>query len=399
MKIQKLILVALLAFSVTAAAKKESASLGYYVIESHFLSYIPDANSKVIEKLGTKVVIKLTANERDDLVEKIHEVSKFCGGVTDVTDEYKVKPVGFLKEFSKPAPVKLFKESFAINADKQVRSVVSSIKSDRYDQYIRKYISFPDRYSNSENGRKAHEFLRDSMNEIAKSHNRSDIVVTEVATGKNYLQSSIVVKIPGKDSSLPGVLLGGHMDTLRNNKPGADDDASGTVAVAEVFQSVLDSGLKFKRDLYFVYYAAEEVGLVGSSYVVKKFKNDNIDLRGVLQFDMIGYKSENETNSISFVEDNVSDELTSFVKTLATHYLGIKSNEMGKTLCNYECSDHASWNRQGYATAFPFEAEMDNMNREIHTAGDDMSKVDLTHAMKYVKLGAAFAVEMAEPVN
>ncbi|MDZ4660644.1 MAG: M20/M25/M40 family metallo-hydrolase [Pseudomonadota bacterium] len=395
MNIFRIILITLLALPVSAKVD----SVGYYIIEKQFLVLVPNAKNKVIEELGTKVVVKLSADERDNLVEKIHDVSKFCGGVIDVTEDYSKKPKGFLKEYTKAAPVRLFKETYSINFDKQVKTILGTVSSDRFDQYIRKFIAFPDRYSNSENGKKAHEFLRDSMKEIAKNHNRSDVTVIEVETGTGYTQNSIVVKVPGKNSSLPAVLIGGHMDTLRNNKPGADDDASGTVAVAEIYQSVLDTGLKFNRDIYFVYYAAEEVGLVGSSYVAKKFQKENIELRGVLQFDMIGYKSEDETNTISFVEDNVDDSLTDFVKSLATHYLGINKNEMGKTLCNYECSDHASWNRLGYATAFPFEAGMDTMNRDLHTARDTMEKVDLNHAIKFIKLGAAFVVEMAEPVN
>ncbi len=365
MKFIKIFIATLFVLPAMAAVQEK----GFYVIEKQFLVHIKDSKQKIVEQLENKVVVKLTADERDDLVEKIHDGTNFCAGVTDVTEDYQKKGKGFLKNFG-PAPQRFLGETYKIANREKTTAAIGHVSSDRFLQLIEKYTAFPDRYSNSETGKQAHEFLRDTAKELAKNSSRSDIEVTEVTTGKSYTQNSVVIKIPGADSSLPGVLLGGHMDTLKNNKPGADDDASGTVAIAEVYQAILDSGLKFKRDLYFVFYAAEEVGLVGSNVVAKQFQAKNIDLKGVLQFDMIGFKAASEQKSIHFVEDNVSSELTKYVKELASTYVGIAAKDMGRTLCNYECSDHASWNRLGYAAAFPFEAAMGTMNKDLHTARD-----------------------------
>lgn len=64
--------------------------------------------------------------------------------------------------------------------------------------------------------------------------------------------------------------------------------------------------------------------------------------------------------------------------------------------CGYACSDHASWTRAGYPSAFPFETAFSEYNPDIHTPKDTMEKLDAGHGLNYLKLSLAFAVEMAE---
>lgn len=65
--------------------------------------------------------------------------------------------------------------------------------------------------------------------------------------------------------------------------------------------------------------------------------------------------------------------------------------------CGYGCSDHASWNAQGYPTALPFEGLFANINPKIHTSGDttSVSGFSWTHTLEYTKIAAAFAYELA----
>lgn len=373
--------------------------VGLYVISKDFVKLINNYNvATPLQVFENKALITLTPSERDDLVQRVHENQNFCAGVTDVTEEYvtSANQPTFLQNYIESQALPFAPLDVSIGHETQANSLISRVKADRFESFLKKYIEFPDRYGNSETGKAASNFLASQLSSWANEYQRTDIEVKEVVTGKSYAQNSIFARIPGTDSSLPGVLIGGHMDTLKNAKPGADDDASGTATVMEVFRSVLESGMKFKRDLYFAFYAAEEVGLVGSGVMARQFKANNIALRGVLQFDMVGFLSQEETFPMHFVEDNVSDELTMFTKELAKHYLGLTDAQLGSVNCNYECSDHASWNRQGYPSAFPFESSMKNMNHKIHTAKDTMDTVNIKHAMQFVKLGAAFVAEMAE---
>ena len=66
--------------------------------------------------------------------------------------------------------------------------------------------------------------------------------------------------------------------------------------------------------------------------------------------------------------------------------------------CGYACSDHASWHRAGVPASMPFEARFRDSNRNIHTPRDTLEQSDnnTAHAIKFARLGAAYAVELAK---
>lgn len=105
-------------------------------------------------------------------------------------------------------------------------------------------------------------------------------------------------KITGTDAKLAAevILLTSHLDHLgvRPNAPtddkifnGADDDASGTVAVLELAR-VLASGKKPKRTVYFVCFGSEEAGGHGATYFVNNLPFPKEKLVANLEFEMIG---------------------------------------------------------------------------------------------------------------
>ena len=71
------------------------------------------------------------------------------------------------------------------------------------------------------------------------------------------------------------------------------------------------------------------------------------------------------------------------------------------TECGYACSDHASWESQGFPAAMAFEASFDGMNHAIHTDRDTLqtSGGDASHSVPFTKLAVAFAVELAKASN
>lgn len=107
-----------------------------------------------------------------------------------------------------------------------------------------------------------------------------------------------VGKITGSDTKLSSevILLSAHLDHLgvRQTAPGADklfngadDDASGCVAVIELAR-ILAAGKKPKRTVYFAFYGSEEAGGFGSRYFVGNLDFPKDKLIANLQFEMIG---------------------------------------------------------------------------------------------------------------
>lgn len=80
-----------------------------------------------------------------------------------------------------------------------------------------------------------------------------------------------VVEFRGTEASTEVVLIGAHYDAVPAT-PGADDNASGVVALLETARSLKDT--KHQRTIRLVFFTLEEVGLVGSIEYVKKHKAD-----------------------------------------------------------------------------------------------------------------------------
>lgn len=105
-------------------------------------------------------------------------------------------------------------------------------------------------------------------------------------------------KITGTDKSLSTevIVLSSHLDHLGIRETsqgedkifnGADDDASGSVAVLELAR-VLGNGKKPKRTVYFVCFGSEEAGGFGSRYFSDNLPFPKNNFVANLQFEMIG---------------------------------------------------------------------------------------------------------------
>lgn len=120
----------------------------------------------------------------------------------------------------------------------------------------------------------------------------------ELAPVQTQQTWNAIGKITGTDKSLSSevILFSSHLDHLgvRPNAPGddkifngADDDASGSVAVLEVAR-VLAAGKAPKRTVYFVCFGSEEAGGYGANYFVNNLPFPKEKLVANLEFEMIG---------------------------------------------------------------------------------------------------------------
>ena len=98
--------------------------------------------------------------------------------------------------------------------------------------------------------------------------------------------------LPGIDPAAPLLLLTAHLDHLGVEPDGtvmhgANDDASGTVAVLELAR-VLAAGKRLKRGILFVAYGAEEIGGFGSRWFAAHPPVPLDRIAANLEFEMIG---------------------------------------------------------------------------------------------------------------
>lgn len=325
-----------------------------------------------------------------------------CGGFKDVSHEWNLSrghadAHQFLStQLTLNSITPIRHTAYTIRYEKEVNALLNTFNPQNMWQDLTTLTNFRDRYADSETGVAAAMWFKDQIEQIAKNSGHDDVTVYTVATGTDFKQPSVVVKIGNQN--IPGIVIGGHMDTLQAMnfpKPGADDDGSGAVTVLETARVLLNSGLHFKKPIYIVWYSAEEEGLVGSGYVVRDFMTRNIKVDAVLQLDMTGYAYKNDP-TVWLFKDYVNADLTAYLEKLINNYV---KQPVKYSACGYACSDHASWTEKGIPSAFPFEAEMDHDNPDIHSSHDTMDKLSLDHMNSYAKLAIAFAVELAEPTH
>lgn len=253
----------------------------------------------------------------------------------------------------------------------------------------------------SPSGVQAAEWLEEQVKAVS-----GGLGTTSRFENTQFPQFNVIHRIEGDGTDDNTVIIGAHLDSTAFGgfppadpativAPGADDDGSGSMAILELLKALtqaLQAGLlRLKRPIEFHWYAGEESGLVGSGNVAREYQSRRVPVYSMFQFDMIGYPASFDT-PIGVTTDVVDPALTQFSRMLIDVYCKI---EHANSVCGYGCSDHASWTRAGYPSAFPFEAPFNGgINPYIHTARDTIENgVDQARSLEFTHLGMAYLVE------
>jgi Zn-dependent M28 family amino/carboxypeptidase len=74
---------------------------------------------------------------------------------------------------------------------------------------------------------------------------------------------NVIAEVPGRDPSLPPILVGGHLDSW-DLGTGAVDDAAGVAIAAAAAKRIMDAGRPL-RTIRVVWFGSEEIGLFGGN--------------------------------------------------------------------------------------------------------------------------------------
>ncbi len=152
---------------------------------------------------------------------------------------------------------------------------------------------------------------------------------------------NIVGYIEGSDKKLKNefVVIGAHYDhigMLQNGVNGdvivngANDNATGTTAVTEVAKYFA----KFKnnkRSVLFVFFSAEEKGLLGSKHLAAKLKEQKMDLYFMFNFEMIGVPMKDKGMDFyltGFGKSNMATTMNEYAGEKLVGYLPIETKYM-----------------------------------------------------------------------
>jgi hypothetical protein len=254
------------------------------------LSYAANGSAVVLEHGREMIVLRLGAAEVRGALQKINADEKPRAGA-----------IVFVKLREGDAPQAVNQKLQAISAAGAKAVIVEETPQWRaqWENLAARRVSFT-----TLNGSAASSFNlvvigREAANALAQVADGASIEIKgELSAPQTQQTWNAVGKLTGADAQLGSevILLSAHLDHLgvRPNAPGddkifngADDDASGCVAVLELAR-VLAAGKRPKRAVYFAFFGSEEAGGFGSQHFVNTLPFPKEKLVANLQFEMIG---------------------------------------------------------------------------------------------------------------
>jgi Zn-dependent M28 family amino/carboxypeptidase len=198
---------------------------------------------------------------------------------------------------------------------------------------------------------------------------------------KHWDTRNVIAFLPGRDPKLKDevILLTAHLDHLGIGKPvngdeiynGADDDASGCVAVLQLARALTDEKPP-KRTVYFVLFGSEETGGQGDQYFLN---HPPVPLKNIvanLEFEMIGRPDSaikpDELWLTGFERSNLGPEL-------AKHGAKLVADPHPKQQF-FQRSDNFALAKQG---VIAHTVSSFGLHSDYHRPSDDLAHIDFSH--------------------
>ena len=204
---------------------------------------------------------------------------------------------------------------------------------------------------------------------------------------QSWTTRNVIGFLPGRDAKLKNqvILLTAHLDHLGIGKPvngdniynGADDDASGCIAVLELAEA-LATGRPPKRSVLFVFFGSEETGGQGNEFFLEHPPVALNNIVANLEFEMIGRPDpEVEPDELwltGYDRSNLGPEL-------ARHGARLVADPHPKEQF-FQRSDNYALARKGIVaqTVSSF-----GLHNDYHSPSDDLSHINFTHMEQAIR--------------
>ncbi len=221
-----------------------------------------------------------------------------------------------------------------------------------------------------------------------------------------YTGRNVVGTKPGSGAvSSEIVVVCAHIDDMPSGgvAPGADDNASGSVAVM-VAGEILKN-YRFKRTIRFVLFTGEEQGLLGSERYAQAAHSAGDNIVGALNLDMLGWDGNSDKVLNLYVRPasnpgHTGDRAIAATFTNVVKTYGLESSISPAIIAeNVEWSDHASFWDQGYSAVCGIEEDVVDFNPYYHTTNDTFEQINLPYYEGWVKAVVGTVAHLAEPLS
>ena len=206
-----------------------------------------------------------------------------------------------------------------------------------------------------------------------------------------------VGRLPGSDTRARQevILLSAHLDHLGNRSDragappdalynGADDDASGSIAVLELMDA-LATGRRPRRTIVFALFGSEERGGLGSRFFADQRTVPLTDIVANLQFEMIGRPDAKVPARTLWLTGYERSNLGPELARRGARLVQDPHPEMKF----FVRSDNIQFARRG---VIAHTVSSYGLHKEYHTPADDITRIDFTHMTDAIR-------SMIEPIR
>jgi hypothetical protein len=289
-------------------------------------------------------------------------------------------------------PVQKARSGFKTDALRQtnqdITQLVSQVSADSVEFFIQALQDMQTRYALASNRFEVASWIKDTFQRfgIANAH-------LEEFTWNGTQQYNVVATIEGSLNPNEYIVVGGHHDSITYTTPyqwapGADDNASGTVAALEVARVLMAANYQPKCSIRFVTFAAEEFGLHGSHYNAQQAVNNDTNIRLMINHDMIA-NNPNNTPVVRLMPYAGSLEHSEHASYLVSNYTDLST--VYGSMNSGSSDSYAYWSR-GYPVIYFFELDFSQV---YHSDNDTVANIDPGYCAEVIRGSLACAVSFA----
>lgn len=223
---------------------------------------------------------------------------------------------------------------------------------------------------------------------VRKERKGATVTVRAGLAKKPVPIDNMVGLLRGSDPALAEeyLVLGAHYDHIGVDAwgrvgCGADDNGSGSSGLLEIAEAMALA--RPRRSVYFVWFSAEEDGLLGSEDFSEHPPVPMSSIVTMLNVDMIGRCAEDE---VYVVGTHINPALESVLKEAKKlKPLGLKKVYTDKAIDLWERSDQYNFSKHGVPALFFTEGAIDAENPDYHLFSDTVDKLSLTKMAKITR--------------
>lgn len=179
--------------------------------------------------------------------------------------------------------------------DSMFLSCANAVSIDSIRMHMQNLQDFGTRYAFFGNQREVAEYVQNYFIALQIPSVELDSFLLFAPGYDSAWQYNVIASIPGTQTPERILILGAHHDAMcggiKNDVPGADDNASGVAAMLEVARVLMEKKYIPRNTIRFISFAAEEVIrlLMGSRDYVRKAVAAEMDIRLMVNMDMLAW--------------------------------------------------------------------------------------------------------------